>query len=327
MDNPGRNRRHRFRSGGRSPTMDSRVYEFFQALGGVSVTIFVVASMLNVGLTQKPSRLLVHLSNQAFLVRMLLLNLIVVPALMIAATDLVELNPVYSAGLLLFSLSAGAPFLIKLTRLSESDVALGATVLLVLMVATVAVLPIMLPLVLEGVTVDTWAIIKGLLMQMLLPLAVGMLARQFAGKLVAAAQPWVAKISTIALYTLIVAIPLGYLPAMADPGLWAAIGVGMVVLLLALFLGWTMGDGHDHLQDVGGLSTAQRGIAAALIVAQANFDDPRVLVVITLLNTFGVLMLIAAAKVMSRDNSFQFLIPTAADLPGKNDRDHGGGQQ
>jgi len=104
---------------------------------------------------------------------------------------------------------------------------------------------------------------------------------------------------------------------MSDPALWKAIGVGMVVLFLALFLGWTMGDGHGHLKEVGGLATAQRNTAAASIVAQQNFDDPRVLVVIILLNTLGVVMLIGAAKLMSRENSFDFLIPEAADVPGE----------
>lgn len=291
------------------------MYEFFQTLGSWGVTVFVVTSMLNVGLTQKPSRLVKHLGNRAYLGRMLLLNLIVVPALMIAATDLVELEAAYEAGLLLFSLAAGAPFLIKLTGLSESDIALGASVLLVLIVATVFTLPVTLPLVLEGLMVDTWAVVRGLLVQMFLPLAVGMLALQAAEPLVAVVQPWVARISSISLVVLIVAIIIGYLPSMSDVELWKGIGVGMVVLLLALFLGWTMGDGHDHLQDVGGLSTAQRGTSAALIVAQDNFEDPRVLVVITLLTTFGVVMLVVAAKAMSRDNSFAFLSPVAADPP------------
>ena len=106
-------------------------------------------------------------------------------------------------------------------------------------------------------------------------------------------------------------ITFGYLPSMPDLELWKAIAVGMAVLLLALFLGYMMGDGHDHLQDVGSLGTAQRGTSSALIVAQANFDDPRVLVV----NTLGIVLLIAAAKVMSLDNGYSVLIPAAADPP------------
>ena len=296
------------------------MYEFFQTVGSWAVAVFVLTSMLNVGLTQKPGRRLEHLNNRAFLLRMILVNFVVVPALMIAAVAVIDLEPVYAAGLLLFSLSAGAPFLIKLTSLSRSDIALAATVLLVLMVGTVVVLPLALPQVLEGMTVAAWDIAQPLLAQMILTLVIGMVLLQVAERVVAVIQPWVAAISNIALYVLIVAILLGYLPAMREAALWKAIGVGMAVLLLALFLGWTMGDGHGHLQEVGGLGSAQRNTAAALIVAQQSFDEPRVLMVIILLNTLGVVMLIGAAKLMSRENSFAVLIPVAADVPGEPDQ-------
>ena len=291
------------------------VYEVFQTIGSWGVLVFVISSMLNVGLTQKPAKLVRHLHNRAFLLRMLLLNFIVVPALMISLTQILPLEPIYAAGLVIFSLAAGAPFLIKLTSVSQSDIALGATVLLVLMITSVVVMPAVLPLVLEGVTVDVWAIVEALVVQMLLPLVAGMMLLQVAEPFVSVIQPWVARLSYIALYVMVIAIVLGYLPSMADIELWKALGAGMLVLLLALFLGWTMGDGHGHLMEVGGLGTAQRNTAASLIVAQGSFDDPRVLVVIVLLNTFGVIMLIAAAKLMSKDNRFDFLLPVAADVP------------
>lgn len=291
------------------------MYEVFQTIGSWGVLVFVISSMLNVGLTQKPAKLVRHLHNRAFLLRMLLLNFIVVPALMISLTQILPLEPIYAAGLVIFSLAAGAPFLIKLTSVSQSDIALGATVLLVLMITSVVVMPAVLPLVLEGVTVDVWAIVEALVVQMLLPLVAGMMLLQVAEPFVSVIQPWVARLSNIALYVMVIAIVLGYLPSMADIELWKALGAGMLVLLLALFLGWTMGDGHGHLMEVGGLGTAQRNTAASLIVAQGSFEDPRVLVVIVLLNTFGVIMLIAAAKLMSKDNRFDFLLPVAADVP------------
>jgi len=55
-------------------------------------------------------------------------------------------------------MAAGAPFLIKLTATSGDDLALGATVLMVLIVSTVVVLPVGLPVVLESVTLDAGAI-------------------------------------------------------------------------------------------------------------------------------------------------------------------------
>jgi len=294
------------------------VYEFFQTLGSWAVTAFVLTSMLNEGMTQKPALLWHHLSkNRAFLRRMLLLNFVVVPALMIAIVQVFDLEPVYEIGLLLFGLCAGAAFLIKLADMSESDMALAATVLLVLMVGNVIFLPIMLPIVLDGVAVDIWLVTQNLLTQMILPLAIGMLLMEFAERFVAIVQQWVARFSNISLYILIIAIIIGYLPELADPEVWKAILAGSIVLLLALFLGWAMGDGRGNLQDVGALGTAQRGTAPAMIIAQGNFDDPGVLMIITLVNLVGVIILIIAAKIMSRDNKVDFLVPVAADVPGE----------
>ena len=297
------------------------MFDLLREVADIAVPVFVVTSMLNVGLTQKPSRILHHLRNWHFLVRMVLVNLVVVPALMIAAVSVVELEPIYAAGLVVFGMAAGAPFLIKLTATSENDLALGATVLMVLMVSTVVVLPVGLPLVIEGVTVDTGAIITSLGTQMLAPLLLGMALAQVAERLVEAVQPGVAWLSTVALYVVIGATLVGYAPELGDGELWKAVAVGLVVLVLALFLGYMMGDGHAHLKDVGGLGTAQRNTPAALIVATQNFDDARALIVITILNTLGIVLLIAAAKAMARENSLAPLPAVADPPPG---RDHYG---
>lgn len=72
------------------------MYEVFQTIGSWGVLVFVISSMLNVGLTQKPAKLVRHLHNRAFLLRMLLLNFIVVPALMISLTQILPLEPILS---------------------------------------------------------------------------------------------------------------------------------------------------------------------------------------------------------------------------------------
>jgi bile acid:Na+ symporter, BASS family len=189
-----------------------RVFDLLRQMAGIAVPVFVVTSMLNVGLTQKPTKILEHLRNWRFLVRMVLVNLVVVPALMIAAVSVVEMDLVYAAGLIVFGMAAGAPFLIKLTATSGNDLALGATALMVLMVSTVVILPVALPLVLEGVTVDSGAIITSLLGQMIAPLVLGMVLAEVAVRLVAVIQPRVAGLSNIALYVVIVATLVGYAP-------------------------------------------------------------------------------------------------------------------
>ena len=240
---------------------------------------------------------------------MLLLNFVVIPSIMIATVQLVDLERVYQTGLLIFGLCAGATFLIRLADISHADLALAAAVLLVLTVGNIVVLPIMLPVILEGVTVDVWLVTQNLLTQMILPLAIGMLLNQFVERLADVIQPWAGRLSNISLYVLIIAIVIGYLPALAEFQVWKTIMVGTYVLLLSLFLGWAMGDGHGHLKDVGALGTAQRGVAPAMIVAQGNFEDPGVLMIITLVNLAGVVALIIAAKTFSRDNKVQLIEP------------------
>ena len=288
--------------------------DFLKDVSAVAVPAFVLSTMLNVGLTQKPSRILHHLQNWHFLIRMLLINLVVVPALMIAAVVLVELEPIYAAGLVVFAMSAGAPFLVRLTMTLRHEIALGATVMVVLMVGTVVIMPAALPFALEGIDVDAGGIVKSLLSQMIAPMVVGMLFNQFLEAQVAYLQPWVARFSSVSLYVLIASTLVGYAPDLADRGLWKAAVTGFVVLALAFFLGFMMGDGRDQLNDVGGLGTAQRGTASAMIVATSNFTDPRVLVIITLVNTLGLVFLIGAAKTLSKDNQVT-LDPPGADEP------------
>src|SRR5215212_6915959 len=276
--------------------------ELFRILVPYLVPIFVVSTMLNVGLTQQLQDILRHLTRWGFVAKMLLANFVLVPLVMIVATRVASFDPALEAGLLIFALCAGAPFLIKLTQHADHDVALGAAVMMLLMAVTVVYVPIALPIVLEGVTVDAWAIARSLLQQMILPIAVGMVAMRFLPNVAIGMQPWVAKLGNYALYAVIAATLIGYVPDMLDIVGTGAIFVGLVFVLAAFGIGYLTGARKDHLEDVGGLGTAQRNTAAGLIIASQNFNDPNVLVMLTLANTLGIVLLLVIARALSRDN-------------------------
>src|SRR5215213_451906 len=278
------------------------MFEFFRSLVQIVAPLFVVSTMLNVGLTQKLSDITRHLTNYPFVLKMLLANFVFAPLVMILLLYLAPFDPALKAGLLIFSLCAGAPFLIKLTQTAKHEMALGAAVMMLLMVVTVVYTPIVLPMVLSGIGVDAWAVAKSLLLQLLVPIAVGMLAAQFLPDFAKRVQPWVGWIGNIALYTLVGSTLIGYFPNMVGILGTGAILVGLVFVAAAFGMGYMMGAGKDHLQDVGGLATAQRNTAAGVIIAVQNFTDPNVLVMLTLANMLGIVMLLLIAKVLSRDN-------------------------
>src|SRR3954462_4538926 len=151
------------------------MFQFLRTSVQYIAPIFVICTMLNVGLTQKPAAIAAHLKNWSFFLKMLLANFIFAPLLMVVALYFAPFDAPLKAGLLIFCLGAGAPFLIKLTQTAEHDISLGAAVMMLLMIVTVIYMPVVLPLLLTGVSVDALAIAKSLLLQMLLPIGVGML--------------------------------------------------------------------------------------------------------------------------------------------------------
>jgi bile acid:Na+ symporter, BASS family len=282
------------------------MFEFFRSLVQIVAPIFAVSTMLNVGLTQTLSDITGHLKNYPFVLKMLVANFVVAPLLMIAALYFAPFDRALKGGLLIFSLCAGAPFLIKLTQTAKHDVALGAAVMMLLMVVTVVYTPIVLPLMLSGISVDAWAVAKSLLLQLLLPIAAGMLVVQFLPNFAKLVQPWVGWLGNIALYVLIGATLIGYFPNMLGIFGTGAVLVGLAFVAAAFGIGYLAGAGKDHLEDVGGLGTAQRNTAAGVIIATQNFSDhPDVLVMITLANILGIVMLLLIARALSRDNKVE----------------------
>ncbi len=276
--------------------------EFLRSAIQFIAPVFIISTMLNVGLTQRLSDIAQHLKNWPFVLKMLLANFVFAPLLMIVALHFAPFDPALKAGLLIFSLGAGAPLLIKLTQTAEHEVALGAAVMMLLTVVTVVYMPIVLPMVLSGVSVDAVAVARSLLMQLLLPIVVGMLLAQFVPGVVKKVQPWVGKLGSIALYALIVVTLVGYYPNLLDIVGKGAFLVGLAFVGAAFGLGYLAGAGKDHLEDIGGLGTAQRNTAAGVIIALENFSNPNVLVMLTLANMLGIVMLLLIAKALSRDN-------------------------
>ena len=282
------------------------MFELLKSAIPIIAPIFVVSTMFNVGLTQRMSEIFGHLKNFPFVLKMLLANFVIAPLLMVLMLYLAPFEPALKAGLLIFALSAGAPFLIKLTQTAEHKISLGAAVMMLLMIGTVIYVPVVLPLILSGISVDAWHIAMSLGLQLLVPIAVGLAAVQLLPAFARKLQPWIGRIGNITLYALIGATLVGYLPNMLDIVGTGAILVGLVFVLAAFGVGYLMGAGKDHLEDVGGLATAQRNTAAGMIIAVQDFSNyPDVLVIITLANTLGVVMLMFIAKGLSRDNKIE----------------------
>lgn len=278
------------------------MFESMIRLSQLALPVFIFATMLNVGMTQDPKRILHYWREWPFYLKMVIANFAAAPALMWLLLRAWPQPADYQAGLAVFSLCAGAPFLIKLTATSRHDLALGAATMMLLVLATIVVVPLLLPALLPALSVNAAALAWTLVRQLLLPMAAGALLAYVLPDLNRRLQPWAARIGNVALYVVIVATFIGFLPAMEPILRSGAVVVGLLFVLFAFGIGYAAGWGDDALEDIGGLATAQRNTAAAMLIATSSFSDFTVFVLITLVNTIGIVFLIGVAKLLKGDN-------------------------
>lgn len=249
-----------------------------------------------------------YITDWQFFGRMLLANFILSPLVMWGLLQFFSLSQSLEIGLIIFSMAAGAPFLIKLTQFSQHDVALGATLMMVLVIGTSLFVPFAIPILLPGISVDGWTIFTTLVQQLILPVIIGLILHYFWKDFANKIQPWVGRISNITLWIVVGGILIGELE-----GLFQIIGEGAILasvifILIVTILGFFMGGSNeaDHLQDIGAVGTGQRNTAACMIIAAQNFSGtPEVLLIITVANTLGIILLIYIAKFLSKDNHIE----------------------
>lgn len=279
------------------------MFDVMIRLSQLALPVFILCTMANVGMTQDPKRIVGYWKDWPFYLKMLAANFVAAPALMWLLLQIWPLPVEYKAGLAVFSLCAGAPFLIKLTATSEHDLALGAATMMLLVLATIIAVPLALPVLLPELSVDGGAMAWTLVRQLLLPMAGGALLAYFLPAINRRLQPWVAWIGNIALNVVLVSTIIGYLPSMPPIVRSGALLVGLVFVLAAFGLGYLAGWGSDALEDIGGLATAQRNTAAAMLIAISSFTVPAVFVLITLINTIGIGLLLGIARFLKGDNA------------------------
>jgi BASS family bile acid:Na+ symporter len=250
--------------------------------------------MLSMGLSLTVKQILEPLRNTRLVILALVANFILVPLLAYLVLLVIPLDEPLGIGLILMSTAAGAPFLPKLAQVAKGGVPFAVGLMVLLMVVTIIFMPLVLPLMLQGVTVDAWAIARSLIVLMLIPLAVGLLIKARYAELAASLQPTLAQAANFALILLMVLmLVLNFSTLIGTIGSGAIIAA-LLFLVPALVIGYVLGGPGGDTRSVLGLGTAQRNLSAAMVVATGNFTDPGVLTMILVVGIIGLVVLMLA---------------------------------
>jgi len=284
-------------------------------LAGLAGLLFVVTSMLAMGASLTIAMILQPLKNVRLVVLALLANFVLVPALAYVITLVFPLPDEINIALIVLGCAAGAPFLPKLAQNARGSLGFSVGLMVLLMLVTIVYMPIVMPLLLQGVEVNPWDIAKSLIVLMLVPLAIGLLLRSHSPE---SADHWkdlLNKVSGISLLVMMVgALGLNISNIIGFIGSWGLVAMALF-LVGSLLIGLLLGGREPGIRAVMGLGTAQRNISAALVVVTQNFAGTDTLPFTLVASILGLLILMPAAKRLGGRQEAPVAPPAAPSSP------------
>src|SRR5690348_2192352 len=108
----------------------------FSILVRIFVPIFAVGSMLTVGFRYSVQEIVKPLRDIPGVITAVVANFVLVPLLAVAILWLIPIETPLAIGLIVVSVAAGAPMLIRLTQMAREPVSFAASILILLLVVT-----------------------------------------------------------------------------------------------------------------------------------------------------------------------------------------------
>jgi BASS family bile acid:Na+ symporter len=274
--------------------------EFFSSLLNIATLVFAVSSMLSVGFSYTLRQIISPLRNARLVISTLVANFVLVPLLAYGITSVLSIGQGREIGLILVASAAGAAFVIKLTQLAGSDVAVSAGLLVLLLLVTIVYMPIVVPLIVPDATVHPASIAWPLILTMLLPLLIGLAVDALIPIWAERLLPILGLTANIALVVLVVSTILTNLRPLLNVFGTGAIFAALLLIGGAFAIGYLLGIPSGGIRDELGLATAQRNIAAAMVVATQTTDNPDTVVMVVVTSVVGLAFLFTAARALRK---------------------------
>ena len=272
-----------------------------QQFANLSILIYIVTTMLSMGLNFFPKQFLEPLKDKSLILKSLAANFVLLPIITYLILLFIPLPEGLAIGLILMAAGAGSPFMLKLVQFMKSDMAFAVGLMIILSTVTLVYLPLMLSFLLPGVSVNPLAIASSLIVLIFLPLIAGTTIKSKNNNLALRIEPIFSQLSSIFI-VLVVILYLGlnyqdFLTVFGTGALIAAI----VFILTAFTMGYLLGGPSPSTRSVLGMGTAIRNSSAAFVVAIANFNyQYEVMAMIIVVYMLSIILMVIISKVMGK---------------------------
>jgi BASS family bile acid:Na+ symporter len=275
--------------------------ELLPILLKITVIIFMVGNLLELGLRLELKKAMSGLRDVRFVTLSLLWAFVLCPALAYLLGVVLPLSEPYAMGLLLLGLAPCAPLLPGMVDKAHGDVNYAASFMLLASAGTVIYMPIAVPLLVKGLTVSAWTVAKPMLFLVLVPLVVGIAVQLWRQSTASFLQPYVKKVTAVDTLLMLVVVVVMY-----GKGFVGAIGT-WAILAQVLFFTLTIVASYALAFGVPprrksvltlGLSTRNCGAALAPLLVATDVA-PEATVMVTLGIPMMVLFSVIAARLFA----------------------------
>ena len=244
----------------------------FQLAPMAAVGIFLISTMLAIGMTVSWEEISSTLRDRRALPRVLMANFILVPLLGIILVHIFRFPPGTTTGILLLAISPGGLTAIQFTDKVKGSLAFAAVVAFVLTIASIAASPIIAHILIpqeSPVRVPYFGVIGGVLLFLLLPVLLGFLVRRLFQTAAGKIGRILLVLSNVSFVASIVLTAAFKKHAMKEVGP-SVIAALLILIVGSMVIGWLLGGPDQGSRRVMAVSTSMRNAALCLLVAMRN---------------------------------------------------------
>jgi ACR3 family arsenite transporter len=272
----------------------NRIQQVLQFAGNFGVILLAIISMLAIGFSLTIPQIIESLKDKKLVSLSLFANFVLVPVMAFFLATGLNFSQGVTIGLVLVGTAAGASVLPGLAEVGKGNMDYAKGLMFLLSLLTIFYIPLVFPLMIQGVASNPLNIALILVLLMLIPLGIGLYIRKQREPFAERWAPRMSKISTIVLVVVIIAFLALYsneIVGIARSGeIFIVIIVAVIFLMIAFGLGYLLGGKDRSHKRVLGLGTAQRNIPAAAAVAAFSFTNHTILLMVLLIGLISLIL-------------------------------------
>ena len=269
----------------------------------ITVVVFTVANLMAGGLECDLKQALKWVRSPRLVVPTLFWGWVAGPALAWLIIRGLPLSEGHAAGLMLTSLAPIAPFLPLAASRARGDMTFTGAYILLGTILTVVLMPVMAPLLIQGLTLSAWPLARPLIVLVLIPLLVGVALRFYQPAVALAIFPWVKKTGGIFLLLCLATTLWIYGMEMLSTVGSFATAAWVVFMVVMAVLPYVIGFGLEQSQrSAMAIGMSSRNISAGFVAffGITNPPDGMFLMVLLVVPIHVVIGLLAVPPIFAR---------------------------